>query len=822
MAAPPLTPMIRWSARGGSFGLNPDQGARMPELAVSPTSDRTLRHDAAWAAPAPAEPVTRVPRLLVSAVATYFIVYLAWRLSAVGAASTRAVVGDAFMVLPGFPTVAFFWSASRRCSDRRTASAWRWLTASIVFLTAAFGIDLAYQAATGAVPFPSAADACYLSFNALFLVGLVRLPQRRQTRAGKVRVGVDVATIVVAGASVIWFFVLGATVTAGGQSLLNGTIASAYPIGDLVQIFGITFALTRVASRSTQRALQLLAVATLIAIVGDLTHGWTILHAHYSLNLAVDVTFMGGWAFFVLAGPAQRSAMADEGASNAASGVAAVGWVGRAGWFPYLAPAVVFALLIYSQFGGSRFDRISLAIGAAVISLLVSVRQFLSRRDLLSAQGELSYRALHDALTGLPNRTLVLDRAKQLLARAERSLAPAAALYIDVDGFKHINDTFGHATGDEVLRTIATRLSGVVRKADTVGRLGGDEFVVLLDSLSGDAGAERTAERVLEALCAPIESGRTGERPLQISASVGIAVASDVTAEDLLCSADLALYEAKNTGKNRYVAFKPSMQTIAQDRLLLEMDLGAAIADDQLFLLYQPTFDLHSETVTGVEALLRWRHPDRGIVPPAEFIPSAERTGAIVPIGRWVLDEACRQAAEWHRRGHAITMAVNVSARQLDRDEFVDDVRDALTASTLDPGALMLEVTETTLMQDPDQTARRLTLLKELGVRVAIDDFGTGYSSLAYLRQFPVDTLKIDRSFIQTIAESRESAALIQTLVQLGKTLGLETFGEGIEHEAQLRALQDVDCDCGQGFLLARPLEVAAVERYFGSVGLVG
>jgi EAL domain-containing protein (putative c-di-GMP-specific phosphodiesterase class I) len=313
--------------------------------------------------------------------------------------------------------------------------------------------------------------------------------------------------------------------------------------------------------------------------------------------------------------------------------------------------------------------------------------------------------------------------------------------------------------------------------------------------------------------------GGHDETQCSITVSIGIAVAdTEDDADALLRAADLALYQAKEAGKNRYMLFESRMQTVARDRLLLEMDINQALANDQLFLVYQPTFDLRDETVTGVEALLRWRHPERGLIAPDEFIPIAERTGSILAIGRWVLDHACLQAAAWQRPDRSVGIAVNVSGRQLERDDIVDDVCDALTESGLDPALLTLEITESTLMQDPEAATRRLRELKRLGVRIAIDDFGTGYSSLAYLRRFPVDALKIDRSFIQGIAESTESAALIHTLVQLGKTLGLDTLGEGIEQGTQLRALQEEQCDYGQGFLLARPLELEAIERFLETV----
>jgi diguanylate cyclase (GGDEF)-like protein len=436
-----------------------------------------------------------------------------------------------------------------------------------------------------------------------------------------------------------------------------------------------------------------------------------------------------------------------------------------------------------------------------------------AHEELTRRQEELAFLATHDALTGLPNRTLILDRVEQMLVRSRRSQTPVAALFIDLDNFKSINDTLGHGAGDELLRAVAVRLDGVVRDIDALGRLGGDEFVIVAEGMSLSAGPELIAERLLDALKQPFELQGSDNR-LTVTASVGIAAGDRVSAEELLRDADIAMYRAKWDGKNRHVVFESGMQDAVQSRMELEMDLRAAFENKEFFLVYQPTFDLRDMTPTGMEALIRWRSPVRGIVQPDDFIPLLEETGLITEVGTWVLREACRQGAAWRQSGYPVGIAVNVAARQLDTDEFVTEVRSALARSGLEPSALTIEITETTLMGNADETARRLTAIKELGVRIAIDDFGTGYSSLAYLQRFPVDALKIDRSFISRVSQDPEGETLIRTLVQLGKALAIETLAEGIEQSRELSLLKEEQCDSGQGFLFARPLELDACESF--------
>jgi diguanylate cyclase (GGDEF)-like protein/PAS domain S-box-containing protein len=473
-----------------------------------------------------------------------------------------------------------------------------------------------------------------------------------------------------------------------------------------------------------------------------------------------------------------------------------------------------------------RVDGEIIGVGAIFVDVTDLKEAEQTQSDLTN---ELRYQALHDSLTGLPNRTLILDRAEQMLARGRRNNLATGALFIDLDNFKDINDTLGHRVGDQLLVELARRLTSELRETDTVGRLGGDEFVVLTESLPAVGGSE-AAGQLEEGTSADIVSTSVAERILQllrepfalgdsqslhtVTASIGIATGPRPTAEELLRDADVALYEAKAAGKKRYVLFQPQMRQAVENHVELQMDLSSAVERDEFFLAYQPIFEIDTCAVVGVEALLRWQHPIRGMVMPDEFIPMLEESGLILTVGRQVLLRACQQAAEWHRAGYDLSMSVNVSPRQLDSPGVVSDITAALETSGLDPRHLVVEITESTLMRDPASTVERISQLKALGISVAVDDFGTGYSSLAYLRRFPVDILKIDRTFIASMASSERSSALIHTLVQLGKSLGLDTVAEGIEEQEQLEQLRDEQCDTGQGLLYAKPLSPRELEIF--------
>jgi diguanylate cyclase (GGDEF)-like protein len=420
------------------------------------------------------------------------------------------------------------------------------------------------------------------------------------------------------------------------------------------------------------------------------------------------------------------------------------------------------------------------------------------------------HQAFHDSLTGLPNRLLLIDRLGHALARASRTDSRAAVLFIDLDTFKNVNDSLGHAAGDELLREAASRLLSCVRAADTAARFGGDEFVVLLEDVDEHRVA-RVANRILEAMNEPF---MIQNREVFIGASIGIAVGGD-EADDLLRNADLALYRAKAKGKGQKRVYEPEMHVAMVQRLELEEALAQALRGSELVLHFQPILELRSQRLAGVEALVRWMHPTRGLLLPGEFIPIAEDSRLMLPLGRWVLRNACKQAAEWrreHEAGASLSLCVNFASVQFSDPNLIAGVRDALIESELPAERLVVELTETAFLHDPETMAERMTELKRLGVRLAVDDFGTGNASLRHLARFPVDVLKVDRSFVSRIGIDRRQTAIAGSIIGLGQSLELAVVAEGIETPDQLAKLLALGCDFGQGFYLGMPMDAYELE----------
>ncbi|MEN6587587.1 MAG: EAL domain-containing protein [Sulfuricella sp.] len=437
--------------------------------------------------------------------------------------------------------------------------------------------------------------------------------------------------------------------------------------------------------------------------------------------------------------------------------------------------------------------------------------------ELKASQEHFEFLANHDRLTGLPNRNLFYDRLQHGLDQALRSKEKLAVMFIDLDNFKTINDTMGHEMGDLVLTQTAERLRACTRKEDTIARLGGDEFTVLAEDLRDPIGVvSSTARRIIDMLAQPFH---LDGHEAQVSASVGIALYPDngPDLQNLLKNADAAMYQAKQTGKNNYQFFTEHMNVKAKQRAQMEKDLRLALKNDELFLAYQPQIELESGRIIGVEALLRWRHPQLGLIPPQQFIPVAESSGLILSLGDWVMSAACSQIAEWERRGmNGFRVAVNLSARQFRHNHLAESIRNIIAEKNTNPELLEIELTESAMMDDTDQASRTMHQLKDMGIHIAIDDFGMGYSSLNYLKRFPIDSLKIDGNFIREVASSEDDAAIASAIITMGHSMQLKVIAEGVETQEQMGFLKARECDAVQGFFMSHPMRAEKMTAILG------
>ena len=918
--------------------------AAIPDLAITGTYPVPVREP--WSLAAFVRTLTTWTRTTGGAFALggvlFFMVYMVWLFTS-GPSQHRLLIADLWnLPLVGAAAIAAWVTSRVEGLEPRLRRGWRLSSLAFFCYTAGNVWWLVSQNMFGKVPIASGADAVYLAYYPLLFAGLMSFPLRSRTRSEAVKLTLDVGTVLLSGGAAIWFYLLGPALRDPATTWLETVLTVAYPVGDVVLLFGSAFAVMHRPSPMGRRALAMLALGGLVVFLTDMLYGHIVLRdGEYLSGQPVDLGWQLAALLWFLAAQYQRFSVERRVATTDAS----VPYRGVS-LLPYI--AVAAGLVIFVQIALPTWS-MSMAMGVGTVlllSILVVVRQILAHRevallvadrtvrearfrslvqhssdvisvldrggtlrfvspaagpvlhwhaeglvgrnidslihpdDIASArtflrkvaehpgettsfvcrlldgdgrwrhvetacssllhdpaveglvlntrdvsdrtrlEAELTRRAYNDPLTGLANRARFHALTDESLRRPQRRSAHVAVIYLDLDNFKTINDSLGHLQGDQLLIEFAARLLNATRGCDTVSRLGGDEFAVLLEGLQSDADAIPVAERITAAMRKPFQLGGA---EVVIGASIGIAHArAGATAEVLLRDADVAMYVAKRDGKGRYTVFRPEMQHAVRNFQELESDLRNAIDRDEFTVEYQPIVDLNSGRVVSAEALLRWDHPTRGRLSPQVFIGPAIESGLIIPMGRIVLQTACAHLAQW-RRAHPeladLTLSVNVAGRQFQADSFPKHVTAAVEATGIPADRLVLEITESEIMKDTHLTLTRLHTLKTLGVRIAIDDFGTGYSSLAYLQRFPVDVLKIDKSFIDQVSFNGHGQSLARMIIALGETLGMRTIAEGIEDAQQATALRDMRCELAQGYYYSAPVPPEEfVQRALGGM----
>jgi diguanylate cyclase (GGDEF)-like protein len=669
--------------------------------------------------------------------------------------------------------------------DGRTRRAWIFITVAYACAVVADTAWFIEDGFLGSPSYPAFADYWFLAFTPFMFAGLLLMPGRRRTRLERHKLLIDSLIVGASTFSVLWYLVIGPTVQTDGGVTYPVVFAAAIPVGDLLLVLALATLLMR---RPQQAGAALILVAGVsMYVVGDVAYTYISLHSRFSGGTWPDLFWLAGGYLFALStyfwhkqGRAPRAPRTTRG---------------RISFLPYVAGILAYALLGFLSRDTDFYPLGGVIVGAIVLTMLIIARQMYALREnrLL---------ALTDPLTGLANRILVNDSLAQLAGQAPRENRVGAVLLIDLDHFKPINDEYGHEAGDAVLVAVATALRAVIRSGDIAARTGGDEFAVVLNNLPDRAVAERIAQRLIEALRTPVIFG---DVILGVEASIGLAF-HDGSAHDgdqLLAHADTAMYVAKRSGRGRYRVFTAEMDTGARDS-----ELRRAVHEDELVVHFQPVVDVTDGRITGFEALVRWQHPQRGLLMPGAFIDLAEETGAILEIGQWVLREACRQVAGWRATIPVATemhLNVNLSPRQVTQSGLVADVRRILDETGFPADRLVLEITEGVALHPDEQTVARLTELCDMGIKIAVDDFGTGYAALSYLRQLPVSILKIDRSFVTGIDEDPQAYAIAEALVRLGRAFHLHVVAEGIETTTQAARLDEMGCRYAQGYLFHRP-----------------
>jgi diguanylate cyclase (GGDEF)-like protein/PAS domain S-box-containing protein len=884
---------------------------------------------------------------LLAALAVYVAAYCVWSLTSRLPPAVRSFRSD-FAFLPVGLTVVFLAARTAGASelDRATRRAWRFIATALLFFWLG---DLLWFGDSWIWPDPAhirssvgyfAGQAAYVAYYLPLLLGLLSFPRFLRSRAEALQFWLDVLTVFLGGLMLLWSVLIAPLATMDTGNVAPLVLSIAYPMGDLVLLFGMAVVAVRRREEAARFVLLPLTIALAATLLNDSIFSVLSISGVYESGTTVDMISMIAWLLFGTSAVAQwRFAPRSPEARAAAEKPGSMSVV------PYLAVVVGYGSLFLAALDRRTPTLGGIVVGAIALTVTVLLRQVVAVRDnvRLSAESaarqsearfrtlvqhssdliavvdldttirfqspsvervlgyrpeelagtrlvalahpddvprvlalatetagrrgssapaewrlkrrdgqtffaevigtnllsdptieglvltirdiqerksleeQLTHQAFHDPLTQLANRALLSNRVEHARARSLRDGKPCAVLLLDLDDFKAINDSLGHSAGDQVLIEVARRLETCVRAGDTAARLGGDEFAVLLEDTPDAARALEVAQRIAVALRPPVKLDR---REAFLTASMGLALSSPEEGEgEILGNADVALYLAKEKGKGLCETFEPGMRMAVVRRIALEADLRRALDRRELLLHYQPIVDLSTGRPVGAEALLRWQHPERGLLPPLEFIPLAEESGLIVPIGYWVLEEACRGAARWPRRSAPLHVSVNLSARQLQEPDLVDRVREALRAARLEPSRLILEITESLIMLETRTIIPRLRALKTLGLRLAIDDFGTGYSSLAYLQNLPVDVLKIDQSFIRgrTPSGSKGLSPLARGIVDLGKAMHLVMVGEGIERPEEADALRVSGCELGQGYHFSRPVPEKDFERFLES-----
>ena len=783
--------------------------------------------------------------------AAAFTVHLAVTL--LGTSQEQIVAfSDVFSVVLNLAAAVGLFYAARRTmrNSTRQGHAWAVIAAAQLCYAVADIIYAVLEVGLHEAPFPSVADFFYIVYYPLIFIGIRLLVDTRVSRYEGLKTFLDISIVMLASLMGCVNYLLGPILISGAESpWLDQALSLAYPIGDLVLIWALMTLLFRLPKGQHPGPLWIMATSMTVMIVTDFVFGYQSLLGTYQGGL-VDLGWIVTYLLTVIAGVCQGSLAnrASRGDLNPYEGLITSLSQSIIQYIPYAWAVAAFWLLVYAHKEPLFMDFRLLAAGVGTIIGLVIVRQIiaLAENQRLSArlsgaleqvkrqasdletanlelqseiierkraEQQLSFDALHDALTGLPNRTLFLDRLGWAIEYTRRRAdCPFSILFMDLDSFKVINDSLGHNTGDEILKAIAERLKKSLRASDTIARLGGDEFVILLEDTRETRSAPLVARRLLADLVNPFEiQGRT----VVTTASIGIVqdISDYAQSEDALRDADIAMYHAKTMGRARYEIFDEQLRDQAISRLELEHDMRRGLAAGNEFMLYyQPILKLDPSRIAGFEALIRWKHPQRGLILPNDFIPLAEETGLILPLGRWVLREACLQVREWQQlypSDPPLTVSVNISSKQFNRPDFLAEIEQVLRETGIEGSSLKLELTESICLESTGPALETFNHLKAIGVESQIDDFGTGYSALGYLKHFPnlVKTIKIDRTFIQEIDGDGSSPNLVRTIVALAQDMGMDAIAEGIETEAQLNQLRELGCPYGQGFLFSRPLE---------------